>query len=239
MRAVFVLAVLAVAAGAQVLPAAGVQGGAAPQGSQSGQAGPAFDEWGDTFDGKELDAARWERFSFEGGGLSSLKVEDGHLAMRGTSGSRAGVWSKQEFDSDQAIVEAAIVKVGQGYPEPGSGRLAFGNAIVTLMFDGSGRNRVEWLLTSEGTFEAWAMVDGRTQRLDSSNLGTKIKNPTLSIARKGDDFYFALNGQVGLQKNVRGLPRAFRVMLYGLGTSECVWDSVRVLTVKQQAAPGK
>ena len=53
------------------------------------------------------------------------------------------------------------------------------------------------------------------------------------IARKGDEYFFALNGQVGLQRNIRNLPSSFRVMLYGFGTSENNWDSVRVVTVKQ------
>jgi hypothetical protein len=100
------------------------------------------------------------------------------------------------------------------------------------MFDGSGRNRIEWLLTSEGTFEAWAVVDGKSERLDNRKLGTKIKNPTLAIVRRGDEFLFMLNGQEGLSKTLKNMPRNFRVMLYGFGSSENNWDSVRIVTAK-------
>jgi hypothetical protein len=201
------------------------------------QGSPKFDEWGDSFDGSDLESTKWERFSFEGGTGGTFKIEKGVLSMRGINGSRSGIRSKQTFDSDQIIVDATVAKVGSAYPDPESGALPIGNAIVTMLFDGSGRNRVEWLLTSEGTFEAWAMIDGKGERLDNRSLGTKIANPTLSIARRGDEFIFALNGQVGLQKTVRGFPRTTRVMLYGFGTSENVWDSVRVTTVRPQAAP--
>ncbi|MGH9901636.1 MAG: glycoside hydrolase family 2 TIM barrel-domain containing protein [Pyrinomonadaceae bacterium] len=54
-------------------------------------------------------------------------------------------------------------------PEPGQKCLPLGFAALTILFDGSGRNRVEWLLTSEGTFEAHAVVDGRGERLDNRN----------------------------------------------------------------------
>jgi hypothetical protein len=201
------------------------------------QGNVAFDEWGDGFDGAELDASKWERFSFEGGTGGTFKLEDGKLAMRGVGGSRSGIRSKQEFEGTQMIVDATVAKVGSAYPEAGSSVLPIGNAILTIMFDGTGRNRIEWLLTSEGTFEAWANVDGRLQRLDAHNLATKTGSPTLSIARKGDDFIFALNGEVGLRKTVKGLPAKARVMLYGYGTSENVWDSVRVTTVRQPGAP--
>jgi hypothetical protein len=196
-----------------------------------------FDEWGDTFDASELDTSKWERFSFEGGSGGTFKIENGTLSMRGINGSRSGVRSKQTFEGDQIIVDATVAKVGSAYPEPESAALPIGNAIVTLLFDGSGRNRIEWLLTSEGTFEAWAMIDGKGQRLDDRKLGTKIANPTLSIARRGDTFIFALNGQVGLTKTLKGYPKSARVMLYGFGTSENIWDSVRVTTVRPQAAP--
>jgi len=196
------------------------------------QGNVAFDEWSDTFDSNELDAAKWERFSMEGGTGGTFKIENGLLTMRGVGGSRSGIRSKQEFEATQMIVDATIAKVGSAYPEPGSSVLPIGNAILTILFDGTGRNRIEWLLTSEGTFEAWATVDGRLQRLDNHNLATKTPTPTLSIARKGDDLIFALNGEVGLRKTVKGLPGKARVMLYGYGTSENVWDSVRVTTVR-------
>jgi hypothetical protein len=193
----------------------------------------AVEEWGDDFNGKELDLTRWERFSFEGGNGGKLEMKEGQLRMRGVGGARAGVRSKPTFTGDRFIVEAVLAHVGSALPEPGSSGLPLGNAIVTLLFDSSGRNRVEWLLTSEGTFEAWSIVDGRGERLDNRKLATKIKNPTLSIARKGDDFFFALNGQVGLQSTIRNLPRSFHVMLYGFGSSENDWDSVHVVTPKQ------
>jgi hypothetical protein len=123
--------------------------------------------------------------------------------------------------------------VGAGLPEPGQSTGPPGNAILTVLFDGSGRNRIEWLLTSDGRFEAWSIVDGRGERLDNRNLGTKDEKPVISIARRGDDYFFALNGEVGLQKNIKNMPRGFRVMLYGFGSSANNWDSVRVVVPKK------
>jgi hypothetical protein len=194
----------------------------------------AVDEWRDDFDGKTLDEARWERFTFEGGSGGKLEVEDGQLRQRGMGGSRSGVRSKPTFQSDRFIVEATIAKVGAGLPDVGQSSAPPGNAILTIMFDGSGRNRIEWILTSDGRFEAWSVIDGRGERLDNRNLATKIANPILSIARKGDDYFFALNGQVGLQKTIKNMPRAFRVMLYGYGSSENDWDSVKVVVPKKK-----
>lgn len=220
-RGLYLALLVALVAGAGV--------GRAQQGNVS------FEEWGDTFDSNELDTSKWERFSFEGGSGGTFKLENGTLSMRGVGGSRSGIRSKQEFDASQMIVDATVARVGSAYPEAGSSVLPIGNAILTILFDGTGRNRVEWLLTSEGTFEAWATVGDRLQRLDSHNLATKTPSPTLSIARKGDEFIFALNGEVGLRKVVKGLPTKSRVMLYGYGTSENVWDSVRVTTVRPAA----
>ena len=115
-----------------------------------------------------------------------------------------------------------------------------GFAALTVLFDGAGRNRVEWILTSEGTLEAWSVVDGRGERLDNRKLGTKMKNPVLGVVRRGDEFLFVLNGpdspeeaaQVGLRTTIKNLPRSFRVMLYGFGSSENDWDAVRVVTLK-------
>ena len=194
---------------------------------------PAVDEWGDDFNGKELDLTKWERFTFEGGSGGKFELKDGQLRMRSVSGTRAGVRSKPTFNSDRFIVEATIAHVGAELPQPGGSGAPVGNAIITILFDSSGRNRIEWLLTSEGIFEAWRMIDGRGERLDNRKLATKIKNPTLSIARRGDDYFFALNGQVGLQSTVKNMPRTFHVMLYGFGSSENDWDSVRVVTPKQ------
>ncbi|HJU55759.1 MAG TPA: hypothetical protein VJ715_14340 [Pyrinomonadaceae bacterium] len=195
---------------------------------------PAVDEWVDEFAGESLDESKWERFTFEGGSGGKFEVKDGQLRMRSIPDSRAGVRSRQEFSGERFIVEATVAKAGAMMPKPdeaGGGRP--GNAVLAVLFDSSGRNRVEWLLTSEGIFEAWVITDGRGERIDNRKLGTKAANPTISIARKGDEYFFALNGQVGLQKNIRSLPNTFRVMLYGFSTSENNWDSVRVVTVKQ------
>jgi len=193
---------------------------------------PAVDEWTDSFDGNALDSQKWELHSLEGGN-GKVEVKDGHLRLRGQNGWRAGVRTKQTFSGDRFIVEGTIAKVGQALPDPNSNALPIGNAIVTILFDGSGRNRIEWILTSEGTFEAWSVVDGKGERLDNKKLGTKLKTPTLGIVRKGDEFYFMLNGQEGLRKTIKDLPRTFHVMLYGFGSSENDWESVRVVTVKQ------
>ena len=194
---------------------------------------PAVEEWGDDFNGKELDQTKWERFSFEGGNGGKFKVEEGQLRMRGVSGARSGVRSTNTFTGDRFVINAVLAKVGAGLPEPGQSATQPGNAILTVLFDSSGRNRIEWILTSEGIFEAWSMIDGRGERLDSRNLATKAINPTLSIARRGDEYLFALNGQVGLQKTIKNLPRGFHVMLYGYGSSENNWDSVQVLMTKK------
>jgi hypothetical protein len=199
---------------------------------QAAQTAPAVDEWIDNFDGQTLDATKWESFTLEGGN-GKVELKDGQLRLRGHSGSRAGVRSKQSFSGTRFIVEATVAKVAQAMPEPGSSTLPIGNAILTILFDGSGRNRIEWLITSEGTFEAWAIVDGRGERLDNRALGTKTKNPTLGIVRRNDEFLFMLNGEEGLRKTIKNLPRSFHVLLYGYGSSENNWDSVRVVTVKQ------
>jgi hypothetical protein len=211
--------------------------GAAAQGSSgssapAAQAQPGVEEWGDNFDGVTLDANKWELFNF-GGGNSKIEVRDGQLRMRGLTNSRSGVRSKPSFTSDRFIVEGTVAKVEEAMPDPGSKTLPIGNAILTILFDGSGRNRIEWLLTSEGTFEAWAVVDGQGERLDNRKLGTREKNPTLGIVRRGDEFLFMLNGQEGLRKTIKNLPRAFHVMLYGFSSSPNSWDSVRVVTVKK------
>jgi hypothetical protein len=148
-------------------------------------------------------------------------------------GSRFGVRTKPGFTSDRFIVEATVAKVGAALPEEGQKSLPLGFATICIMFDSTGRNRIEWILTSEGTFEAWSVIDGTGERLDDRKLGTKIEHPTLGIVRRGDEFFFMLNGQPGLQKTIKNLPRSFHVMLYGFGSSENNWDSVRIVTPKQ------
>ena len=204
-----------------------------PTQSPKSSATPAVDEWGDDFNSKELDQTKWERFSFEGGNGGRFTVEEGQLRMRGVSGARSGVRSTKTFTGDHFVINAVLAKVGAGLPEAGQSATPPGKAILTVLFDSSGRNRIEWILTSEGIFEAWSMIDGRGERLDSRNLATKAINPTLSIARRGDEYLFALNGQIGLQKTIKNLPRSFHVMLYGYGSSENNWDSVQVLMPKK------
>jgi hypothetical protein len=194
---------------------------------------PAFEEWGDDFEGKALDQSKWERFTFEGASGGKIEVKEGQLRQRGMGGSRFGVRSKPDFTGDRFIVEAVVAKVGAALPEEGQKSLPLGFATISIMFDSTGRNRIEWILTSEGTFEAWSVIDGRGERLDNRKLGTKIEHPTLGIVRRGDEFFFMLNGQPGLQKSIKNLPRSFHVMLYGFGSSENNWDSVRVVTPKQ------
>ena len=209
--------------------------------AQTAQPQPAFDEWSDGFNGSALDEAKWERFTFEGAGGGKAEVKDGELRIRSQNGSRAGVRSRQSFTGERFSVEAKVARVGQQLPLPGDKSSPIGFASLTILFDGSGRNRVEWILTSEGTFEAWSIVDGQGERLDNRKLGTKIKNPVLGIVRRGDEFLFVLNGpdsppqdaQVGLTRTLKNLPRTFRVMLYGFGSSENDWDAVRVVTIKQ------
>lgn len=197
------------------------------------QTNPAVEEWNAAFEGSSLDAGKWERFTFEGGAGGTFKVENGELRMRSVNGSRSGVRSKQKFTGDHFIAEATVAKVGAALPEPGSGGLTPGDANLTVLFDDSGRNRVEWIYTSEGTFEAWAVVNGQGERLDNRKLATKIPNPTLGIVRRGDEFLFMLNGQMGLQKTVKNLPQNFWLMLYGYGSSENDWSSARVVTTKR------
>jgi hypothetical protein len=192
---------------------------------------PQVEEWGDNFDGQQLDADKWERFSFEGTSGGKLKLEEGALRMRGMHASRSGVRSKQSFTSERFIFEATIAKVEMQLPAPGQ-KDTLGTAVLAIMFDGSGRNRIEWMLTSEKTLEAWAVVDGAGERLDNRKLGTKLKNPTLGIVRRGDEFLFMLNGQQGLSKTIKNMPRSFRVMLYGWSSAGNDWDSVRVVTAK-------
>jgi hypothetical protein len=230
-RFVLAVACLAFAAAsvvAQQPTAASPSASPLPQQNQAA----AVDEWSDTFEGTTLDAAKWERFSFEGAGGGKLEIKDGQLRMRGMSGSRSGVRSKQSFASDRVIFEAKLMRVDTALPTVGEKDAPLGFAVLALMFDGSGRNRVEWVLTSERTFEAWAIVDGQGERLDNRKLGTKEKTPTLAIVRRGDEFLFVLNGQVGLQKVIKNLPRSFRVMLYGFSSTENHWDEVRVVAAK-------
>lgn len=224
-------------------------GGAAPTALRAQQSSPAttakqtaaqFIEWSEDFTGDRLDETKREKFTFEGGSGGKLEVRDGEVRIRSTAGTRAGIRTKENFSGDLFAVEARIARVSAGMPEHGSDKSPLGFGTLTILFDGSGRNRIEWILTSEGTFEAWSVVDGRGERLDNKKLGTKMKNPILLIVRKGDEFSFYINdpkgaaqdAQLGLKTTIKNLPKSFRVMLYGYGTSENNWDGVRITTPK-------
>lgn len=212
----------------------------AAQQTESQPKQPQFEEWGDDFNGEKLDENKWEKFTFEGGSGGKLEIKDGEARIRSAAKTRAGLRSKKEFSGERWIVEAHVAKVGAQLPEPGSNGAPLGFASLTILFDGSGRNRIEWILTSDGTFEAWAVRDARGERLDNRKLGTKMKNPVLSIVRRGEEFLFVLNSadgkpedaQVGLKTTVNNMPKSFRVMLYGFGSSENNWNNARVVIAK-------
>jgi hypothetical protein len=212
----------------------------AQQAQPAQAAAPQLEQWGDEFTGGALDETKWERYTFEGGGGGKLEVKDGQLRLRSANKTRAGVRSKSSFAADRFSVEAVVAKVGARLPEAGDKASTIGFAALTLLFDGSGRNRIEWIYTSERTLEAWAVVDGTGERLDNRKLGLKFDNPVLAIIRRGDEFLFVVNkpdgkpedAQVALSKTLKNRPRSFHVMLYGFGSSENDWDSVRVVTAK-------
>ena len=198
------------------------------------------EEWSDDFSADKLDDSKWEKFTFEGASGGKLEVRDGEVRIRSSAKTRAGIRTKKEFTGDRFIAEAHLAKVGAGLPEQGSDGSTLGYATLTILFETSGRNRIEWLLTSEGTFEAWAMRDGQGERLDNGKLGTKMKNPVLSVVRRGDEFLFVINSaegkpedaQVGLTKMITNMPKSFHLMLYGYGSSENNWDWARVIVAK-------
>ena len=208
--------------------------------AQQKPAAQQFEEWFDDFSGDKLDENKWEKFTFEGASGGKLEIKDGEVRIRSASKTRAGIRSKKEFSGDRFIAEAHLAKVGPGFPEPGSNGPTLGFGAVTILFDSTGRNRIEWILTSEGTFEAWAIKDGRGERLDNRSLGTKMKNPVLSVVRRGDEFLFVINSadgkpedaQIGLTTTIRNMPKSFRLMLYGFGSSENNWGSARVVVAK-------
>ena len=206
--------------------------------TQQAQTAQQFEEWKDDFDGDKLDAAKWEKHALEGGG-GKIQLKEGELRMRGVNNSRSGIWTTKEFNGDKFLVEASLAKVGGAYPQPGSS-VASGFANLTVLFDSAGRYRLEWIMTSEGVLEAWAGQDGRMERVDKRNLGTKMKNPTISVGRRGDEFLYILNSaenkpetaQIALTTTLKNMPKTFRVMLYGYGSSENNWNSVRVVVPK-------
>ncbi len=203
-----------------------------PARAQDAPAAPQVEEWGDEFDGDTLDEAKWEPYTFEEG-AAKISVAEKQLRLRGAGASRGGVRSKPTFHSDRFYVEASLAKVADRLPEAGESANPPGFAIVTVLFNGNPANRIEWLLRSDGRFEAWQATDGRMARLDNGKLATKEKTPRLGIARKGDQVFFMLNREVGLEKTLRGLSSDFKVMVYGFGNTENSWDSVYVQTLKQ------
>lgn len=213
-----ILASCLTAAGRQTAPAPGAQ--------------PAVEEWKDDFDGDKLDEAKWERYTFAGGG-GKAEVKDKQLKIRGGEDSRSGVRSRQTFGGERFFVQAQLVKVGERAPQPGEQGMQAGTGILTLLLGGSTSNRIEWLLRSDGIFEAWLSVDGRMERIDNRQLATKAKSLWLGIGRRGDQIFFMVNDKVAFEHTARGLPSNFKVMLYGFGTSENNWDAVSVQTLKQ------
>src|SRR2546421_7493457 len=119
-----------------------------PAGPPAQAATPQFDQWGDEFTGTSLDETKWERFTFEGGGGGKVELKDGQLHLRSASKTRAGVRSKPTFNADHFSVEALVARVGPQMPDPGDKASPLGFAAMTVMFDGSGRNRIEWIFTS-------------------------------------------------------------------------------------------
>ncbi len=192
---------------------------------------PALAEVKEEFDGDALDQKKWEQYSLNG--VGKVKVEKGKLITSGGNESRAGIRTTTTFTGERFLVTAKIAKIAAGFSGD-SGNLPTGNAILSVMFDNTGVNRLEWLMTTEGRFEAWLMRDGKSERLDANNLGTKEKSPTLGIGRRGDDYFFMLNGEVGLQKKIKNMPQNFRVMLYGFGTSKDEWESISIVTPEQK-----
>jgi hypothetical protein len=208
--------------------------------AQNKQQAPQVEEWSDDFTSDKLDETKWEKFTFEGGSGGKLEVKNGEVRIRSMSRTRAGIRTKQTFSGDLFAIEARLAKVGAALPEPGSSTQPTGFGSLTILFDSSGRNRIEWMLTSDGNLEAWSIVDGRGERLDNRKLATKMKNPVLLVIRKGDEFGFYLNDpkgkpqdmQLALSSTVRNLPKSFHVMLYGYGSSENNWDGLRVAMPK-------
>ena len=94
----------------------------------------------------------------------------------------------QVFNADKFAVSAKVAKVSAGLSEESG--TPTGNAVLAVLFDNGGVNRIEWILTTEGRFEAWVMRDGTSERIDGKNLATKEKSPTLGIGRRGDDYLF-------------------------------------------------
>jgi len=239
MRRILTFDVRALAAAAALLAACLNAAAQQPQPAQGAPAAPApaaqpaIEEWRDDFDGEGLDETKWERYTFEGGGGGKVELKEKQLRMRGGEGSRSGVRSRQSFGGERFFVQAQLTKVGERAPGPGEQGMQAGTGVLTVMFGGSPSNRIEWLLRSDGIFEAWLSVDGRMERIDNRQLATKAKTLWLGIGRRGEQIFLMVNDKVALERTVRGLSSNFKVMLYGFGTTENSWDSISVQTQKQ------
>jgi hypothetical protein len=203
------------------------------QGAPAQAAQPAVEEWRDEFDGEKLDETKWEKYTFEGGGGGKVELKEKQLRLRGGEGSRSGVRSKQSFGGERFLVQAQVTKVGERAPQMGEQGMQPGTGVLTVLFGGNPNNRIEWLLRSDGIFEAWVVVDGRSERVDNRQLATKVKSLWLGIGRRGDQIFLMVNDKVALERQVRGLGPNFKVMVYGFGTTETSWDAVSVQTAKQ------
>lgn len=232
MRRKLTIDVRALAAAAALL-LAGWLTAAGQQPATGPSAQPPVEEWRDEFDGDKLDETKWERYTFEGGGGGKVELKEKQLRMRGGEDSRSGVRSRQTFGGDRFFVQAQLTKVGERAPQPNEQGMQAGTAVLTVLFGGNPANRIEWLLRSDGIFEAWLVVDGRSERIDNRQLATKAKTLWLGIGRRGEQIFLMVNDKVALEQNVRGLGSSFKVMLYGFGTTETNWDAVSVQTVKQ------
>src|ERR1051326_5303292 len=111
-------------------------------GAQQPPQQPARAVWEDEFNGTALDESKWERFSFEGAGGGKVEVKDGAVHIRSLNGSRAGTRSRQEFTPSQFSVAAKVAGVGAQVLNPGDNSAPLGFAALTILFDGSGRNRI-------------------------------------------------------------------------------------------------
>src|SRR3712207_9371107 len=97
--------------------------------------------------------------------------------MPGPSPTRSGV-SPAAPEPETPGADEHGVRKGAFQEDPNAQPdLPAGNAILTLLFDDTGYNRIEWLITSEGVFEAWAVLHERGERLDMGNIGTRVAKP--------------------------------------------------------------
>ncbi len=224
-RAMTICAALFVCA-AQITP--GLHAAAPPSQNASATPPPGLQQWSDSFDGQTLDAGKWENFALAGT-PAKAQVGGGQLKLRGTANARAGIRSKTIFDGERLLAEATVVRTGTAAPPASSATLA-------VLFDDAGKSRIEWTLTGDGKLEAYDYTKGEAERLEGVAAGAATATAKLGIARRGADFYFTLNDQVLLHRAVSGVPPTFRVMLYGSGAGEVIWDGAQLAVQKTPAA---